>query len=227
MSVEMETPPSPSGANSIRRSLFARILHRSAVVLRATLALVLALVSLVAGVAWVANTPFPLALLQTVGIADTGELHGVTWEVTLPSEDAFASLWIRVRDQNVHFSWHRMHQEDRGSSTRYFWAPPWPAGIQTGTLRTPQIVPQPDGTSVKYKSSSVVFFEAPLWGVSLISAPYPIVALWRGPIRRRKRRRKGWCLECGYDLEGNVSGICPECAQPAPERSHTGVDGSR
>jgi hypothetical protein len=29
--------------------------------------------------------------------------------------------------------------------------------------------------------------------------------------RRRKRERSGRCAACGYDLTGNVSGICPEC----------------
>jgi len=35
-----------------------------------------------------------------------------------------------------------------------------------------------------------------------------------GPIwwwRRHRRRKAGLCFECGYDLTGNVSGICPEC----------------
>lgn len=32
----------------------------------------------------------------------------------------------------------------------------------------------------------------------------------------RKRRRLiacGACMKCGYDLTGNVSGVCPECGQ--------------
>jgi len=31
--------------------------------------------------------------------------------------------------------------------------------------------------------------------------------LWR----RDRRIRPGHCLKCGYDLTGNVSGVCPEC----------------
>ncbi len=31
--------------------------------------------------------------------------------------------------------------------------------------------------------------------------------------RDRKRRAKGQCLACGYDLRGNLSGVCPECGQ--------------
>ena len=29
--------------------------------------------------------------------------------------------------------------------------------------------------------------------------------------RRRRRALRGWCLHCGYDLAGNISGTCPEC----------------
>ena len=32
-------------------------------------------------------------------------------------------------------------------------------------------------------------------------------------IERRQRRRKGLCLKCGYDLTGNVSGVCSECGE--------------
>ncbi len=42
-------------------------------------------------------------------------------------------------------------------------------------------------------------------------AIYPTIAFIRGPLRRWRRRRRGLCLKCGYNLEGNVSGVCPEC----------------
>jgi rubrerythrin len=28
---------------------------------------------------------------------------------------------------------------------------------------------------------------------------------------RRERLARGQCGRCGYDLTGNVSGVCPEC----------------
>jgi hypothetical protein len=32
----------------------------------------------------------------------------------------------------------------------------------------------------------------------------------------------GFCVKCGYNLTGNVSGICPECGQPIePPDQHT------
>ncbi|MCO6438016.1 MAG: hypothetical protein J5J06_13065 [Phycisphaerae bacterium] len=32
--------------------------------------------------------------------------------------------------------------------------------------------------------------------------------------RLAKRKRKGICANCAYDLRGNVSGVCPECGTP-------------
>jgi hypothetical protein len=180
------------------------------------------LISILAAVAWTANVPFFLAVLQTLGIADKGELRGVTWEVTLGSEDGPDSLWIRVQEADMHLSWYRRVQEKRGSGLRYFWGSPWPAGIRTEWLRTPLIMHQADGTSVAFNSLWMVFFEAPLWGIVLLCMPYPILVLLRGPLRRRERRRRGWCVKCGYDLRGNVSGICPECSHPVPEGYRAG-----
>jgi len=37
--------------------------------------------------------------------------------------------------------------------------------------------------------------------------------LARAPLRRYRRRRKGLCVKCAYDLTGNTSGTCPECGQ--------------
>jgi peptidoglycan/LPS O-acetylase OafA/YrhL len=46
-----------------------------------------------------------------------------------------------------------------------------------------------------------------LWLPLLLFAAYPTIAFIRGPVRRWRRRRKGWCVKCGYDLTGNVSGV--------------------
>lgn len=51
----------------------------------------------------------------------------------------------------------------------------------------------------------------PLWFPLLLFASYPTLAFVRGPLCRWRRRRKGLCLKCGYNLTGNVSGMCPEC----------------
>ena len=36
-------------------------------------------------------------------------------------------------------------------------------------------------------------------------------------MEQRRRRQLGLCLNCGYNLTGNVSGICPECGQPVAQ----------
>jgi hypothetical protein len=69
----------------------------------------------------------------------------------------------------------------------------------------------------------------PVQAYWLVGLPcwYPLVATailpacWIRWFRRRRRSiarfRKRQCLECGYDLTGNVSGVCPECGTGVPE----------
>jgi hypothetical protein len=51
----------------------------------------------------------------------------------------------------------------------------------------------------------------PLWIPFLIIAAPTGFAIWWG-----RRPPPGHCRTCGYDLTGNVSGICPECGKPVP-----------
>ena len=53
----------------------------------------------------------------------------------------------------------------------------------------------------------------PFWVPFALFTAYPAIAFVRGPVRRWRRRRKGWCINCAYDLTGNVSGVCPECGK--------------
>lgn len=52
--------------------------------------------------------------------------------------------------------------------------------------------------------------QVPLWMLLGIFAAYPILTVtpWA---RRRRWHRAGLCIGCGYDLTGNISGVCPEC----------------
>jgi hypothetical protein len=59
-----------------------------------------------------------------------------------------------------------------------------------------------------YQVTWIIF---PLWlptGMLTIGCTAPVL---RRPAQRWWRKRKGWCLECGYDLTGNRSGRCSEC----------------
>lgn len=60
-------------------------------------------------------------------------------------------------------------------------------------------------------------FVLPLW-IPLLLSGGPAGLLWWLDSRRPRRGR---CVNCGYDLTGNVSGTCPECgavAEAAAER---------
>ena len=51
--------------------------------------------------------------------------------------------------------------------------------------------------------------DIPLW-IPLVVVAISTGFLWR---RERKRPRSGHCRSCGYNLTGNVSGVCPECGE--------------
>ncbi len=73
------------------------------------------------------------------------------------------------------------------------------------TLLPPKIVGEVRTQYIRYGA------RVSLWLTLLLSGTYPLIAFIRGPLRRWRRRRKGLCIVCGYDLTGNESGVCPEC----------------
>jgi hypothetical protein len=54
-----------------------------------------------------------------------------------------------------------------------------------------------------------------LWLLFVLFSAYPATVFVRGPLRRYRRQRRGLCLKCGYNLTGNVTGVCPECGKAA------------
>ncbi len=61
-----------------------------------------------------------------------------------------------------------------------------------------------------------VFVDFRVWPLLVI----PISILfrsWRSYRLTRYRHGHGLCVECGYDLTGNVSGVCPECGTATQE----------
>ena len=69
----------------------------------------------------------------------------------------------------------------------------------------------PDPTAKEASVETIYYARARLLILSLILSCYPTIAFIRGPLRRWRRKKKGLCLKCGYDLTGNESGVCPEC----------------
>jgi hypothetical protein len=62
---------------------------------------------------------------------------------------------------------------------------------------------------------SVFTAGCPPWFLVLLFGFYPALAFTLRSVRLRRRRRRNLCIHCGYDLTGNVSGICPECGRAA------------
>ena len=73
------------------------------------------------------------------------------------------------------------------------------------------------GRMTPYRSDIIPFYAGelivPVWLLVALFGSYPMLAFIRGPHRRYRRRKKGLCLKCGYNLTGNVSGVCPECGE--------------
>ncbi|MBU0717837.1 MAG: hypothetical protein KJ749_06265 [Planctomycetes bacterium] len=64
----------------------------------------------------------------------------------------------------------------------------------------------------------IVEFYVPVLAVIVGLLFYPMLVFIRGPVRRWRRRKRGACVHCVFDLTGNVSGVCPECG------TETGTD---
>jgi len=62
-------------------------------------------------------------------------------------------------------------------------------------------------TDSSFRTESI---RVPTW---MFVAVFSLLPLWRESRRYAKRRRSraNLCVECGYNLTGNTSGICPEC----------------
>lgn len=58
----------------------------------------------------------------------------------------------------------------------------------------------------------------PHWFLGLIFATLPTI--WLIKWRRRRNLPDIPCGNCGYDLTGNESGVCPECGHPMPPLSN-------
>lgn len=53
------------------------------------------------------------------------------------------------------------------------------------------------------------WMQFPLLGFVVLLAAYPVSVR----LMRWRLRKAGMCVNCSYDLTGNVSGICPECGK--------------
>jgi hypothetical protein len=76
-----------------------------------------------------------------------------------------------------------------------------------------------EGLAAHVRGKSIVLPTAPLWlGALGNAAVYSIAGLpllsALGAVRRRRRRSRGQCEECGYDRSATAGLPCPECGTP-------------
>jgi hypothetical protein len=63
-------------------------------------------------------------------------------------------------------------------------------------------------------SAALAMHNLPVVVIALAGTAAVMVPLWvliYPAELREERRARGQCPQCGYDLTGNVSGVCPEC----------------
>ena len=106
-------------------------------------------------------------------------------------------IWVCLRNGGVHVQCNH----SRSMFTIALGVDEWPWGYY---LRVP------------VGFGHVHFWFTPFWQPVLLLLAYPVAAFaWR-VFRGRRRNRMGLCERCGYNLTGNISGVCPECGQKIP-----------
>jgi hypothetical protein len=133
--------------------------------------------------------------------------------------------WVRLQSGNVASGWYFCSRAEfdqaraspaasylRGRQTLQIGRPAmWLSSGGYG-LNLPFTIDTGNGQGASYCREVFV----PLWFPLLLIATLTAFAF-----RRARRPPPGHCRICGYNLTGNVSGICPECgaAVPAPPMS--------
>ena len=62
----------------------------------------------------------------------------------------------------------------------------------------------------QWQTGKNIFIEIPMWLPTVVLSLYLYIMI-RRIARTHSRRRQNHCLNCGYNLQGNVSGRCSEC----------------
>jgi hypothetical protein len=119
-------------------------------------------------------------------------------------------LHVRIRCLHM-LSWQvKQIQPVVGDYRGFKWEIEWWPGVGPFRSSTGQVI------GPKLKNIRNAAFRIPLWAIFIVFAIYPTLTaaiIARAWYRHRHYRKQGHCKECGYNLTGNTSGICPECGE--------------
>ena len=148
-----------------------------------------------------------LTIFSLVGLVLSVALWGVSY-LNIGYRGIWHSIWI-----------------DNGAVQYWYAYPPKPSE-QRSTVEELEVFNSVEGWhsfrfrrnyrtnwSPKLVSLSTLWFtQVPLWIPTLAFAVFPTIALVSA-VARRRRLPPNHCKDCGYDLTGNVSGVCSECGE--------------
>lgn len=134
----------------------------------------------------------------------------VKWALTIVSAlctlvfvGSFHAFWVWGAGETCYEFFGGVFHYQRDISRELF--PFWDLRLSRGWYVSPEIlaIVYPPRFEIDIADAYI-----PLW-IPLIPLLTDTLFLWR----RDRRPRAGHC-SCGYNLTGNVSGICPECGRP-------------
>ena len=133
----------------------------------------------------------------------------------LPGLEFPASAEVSLSEGVLSFDYRAGRLEDE---------PRWSNSLELGGLELHDLR-NPGGWPSEPRSEHIVRGRVPLWMPLVVTSCYPLFWFGRGSLRaaiRRRRRRSGLCIQCGYNLTGNASDRCPECGEPVSATPPTG-----
>ena len=149
---------------------------------------------------------FCLGLLSIIALFHWLTGRWVDFHLWAVEGDLYAWVYLPAR-----------HSEERRNAWDRFHSPHGEGGIEWKSFDLKWISAETWVEPIDFESARwerAIEVRSRAWLLFLACGAYPTVAFIRGPLRRWRRRRKGQCAICGYDLTGNTSGRCPECGRP-------------
>lgn len=143
-------------------------------------------------------TVLTLASILTLILGGASHWVWTSWMARTVPDYLDGCLLARVNNGTLSITY--MHGDDPSNVGQRLDLGYYGLGIRSGTH-----------SDEEYGTSSMTTVELPFWLAGLMLGAYPLVVFIKGPVRRWRHGKQGHCRQCGYDLTGNVTGVCSEC----------------